>query len=278
MCFPIGAVGFLYFLDAARGESLLSVIAHAHTQPLLYIIDTAPFFLGFFARLAGIRQDRLLRFSASLEQQVAEKTESLQCAIEESRRANDTIAHMADHDSLTGLLNRRRFQRELDRWGQYALRYKRSATLVFVDLDRFKVINDSYGHHVGDEYLKAVADILTKVLRTTDTVARWGGDEFAILLPETTKQAACEVATKLIRLFAENSLIISGHELRPSASIGLSLFPDHGSDFGALVVYADAAMYEAKAAGRNCWRLYSASPQELQRVQEHKLQEGYSGS
>lgn len=208
-------------------------------------------------------------FSASLEQQVAEKTKSLQRALEASKKANETIAHMAEHDSLTGLLNRRRFQRELEKWGQYASRYKRSAALLFIDLDKFKFVNDTYGHHAGDQYLIAFSDLLTKTFRATDTIARWGGDEFAVLLPETPKEPAIEVANKLLRIFNETKLVIAGHDLYPSASIGFALFPDHGSDFGALVVYADAAMYEAKAAGRNCWRMYSSSPQEMMRVQEH---------
>lgn len=268
-CFPIGAIVFLYAIGHIQGESVSAIVTEAHDNALLYIIDSAPFFLGLFARLAGVRQDRLLRFSASLEQQVAEKTESLQRALEESKKANETIAHMAEHDSLTGLLNRRRFQRELEKWGQYALRYKRHAALLFIDLDKFKFVNDTYGHHAGDQYLMAFSDLLTKTFRATDTIARWGGDEFAVLLPETTKEMAIEVVNKLLRIFNETKLVSAGHDVHPSASIGFSLFPDHGSDFGALIVYADAAMYEAKAAGRNCWRLYSSSPQEMMRVQEH---------
>lgn len=275
LCFPIGSVVFLYFMgELSDASDISSIIARAHDNSLLYVIDSAPFFLGLFARLAGIRQDRILRFSMSLEQQVAEKTESLRLALEESKKANEMIAHMAEHDSLTGLLNRRRFQKELEKWGQYALRYKRSAALIFIDLDKFKFVNDTYGHHAGDQYLTGVSDLLKAALRTTDTIARWGGDEFAVLLPETQKDAAVEVANKLLRLFNETNLTIAGHTFSPSASIGMALFPDHGTDFNALVVYADAAMYEAKGAGRNCWRLYSSSPQEMQRVQEQIQWEG----
>ncbi len=274
-CFPIGSIAFLYFINEITDtSSLAAVIAEAHRNSLLYVIDSAPFFLGLFARLAGIRQDRILRFSASLEQQVAEKTESLRLALDESKNANEMIAHMAEHDSLTGLLNRRRFQKELEKWGHYALRYKRNAALIFIDLDKFKFVNDTYGHHAGDQYLTAISDLLRTALRTTDTIARWGGDEFAVLLPETQQAAAIEVANKLLRLFNEAKFKIAGHDLSPSASIGLALFPDHGTDFNALIVYADAAMYEAKNAGRNCWRLYSSSPQEMQRVQEHIQWEG----
>lgn len=275
LCFPVGSIVFLGLMNEIKDtSSLLAILAASHDHSLLWVIDSAPLFLGLFARLAGIRQDRILQFAASLEQQVADKTESLRLALNESRKANEMIVHMAEHDALTGLLNRRRFQKELDKWGQYALRYKRSAALIFIDLDKFKSVNDSYGHHAGDQYLTAISDLLRLALRTTDTIARWGGDEFAVLLPETEKDAAIEVANKLLQLLNEAKFNIAGHDLSPSASIGMTLFPDHGSDLSALIVYADAAMYEAKTAGGNCWRLYSSSPQEIECVQAHIQWEG----
>lgn len=275
LCFPLGSVTFLCFInELSYSSNWLGLIAEAHLNPLLWVIDSAPLFLGLFARLAGMRQDRILRFSVSLQQQVAEKTESLLLALDESRQANETIAHMAEHDPLTGLLNRRSYQKELEKWGQYALRYQHSAALVFIDLDKFKFVNDTYGHHAGDQYLTAFSALLSAALRSTDTVARWGGDEFAILMPETQKSAAIEVANKLLRLFNEATFNIAGHEISPSASIGMALFPDDHSDLSALIVYADAAMYQAKSDGGNCWRLYSSSPQEMQCVQEHIQWEG----
>ena len=276
LCFPVGAVAYLYFLGKIPGDQGLgAMLAAAHENPLLAIIDTAPFFLGLFAYLAGVRQDRLLAFSESLEQQVADKTASLKLALEEAEKANETIAHMAEHDALTGLLNRRRFQKELEKWTQYALRYQRCAALMFIDLDKFKFVNDSYGHSAGDLYLKAVSKLLSKALRNTDIVARWGGDEFAVLLPETPKDAATAVANKLLALFNGTEMDLGGgHSMQPSASVGIALFPEHSADLDGLVVYADAAMYEAKACGRNCWRLYSSSSQEMERVQAHIQWEG----
>lgn len=270
LCFPLGAIIFLYAIgDIPKGLAPSAIIALAHQNPLLYIIDTAPLFLGLVARLAGVRQERLLKFSASLERQVATKTESLERALEEARKANELIAHMAEHDALTGLINRRRFQKELEKWTRYALRYQRSAALVFIDLDEFKYINDTYGHRAGDQYLTGISELLSQALRNTDIIARWGGDEFALLLPETSKEATLAVANKLLRLFNGAEIDLGGQRIRPSASIGIALFPDHGDDLGALIAYADAAMYQAKAAGRNCWRLYSASSEEMERIQEH---------
>ena len=270
VCFPVGAVAFLYALgEIGTAPGTPGLLVQAHRNVLLYIIDSAPFFLGLFARLAGVRQDRLLAFSASLEQQVAAKTQSLRAALDDAKQANELIAHMAEHDALTGLLNRRRFQKELEKWSLYALRYKRPAALVFVDLDKFKFINDSYGHHAGDRYLGGIATLLTQTLRSTDTLARWGGDEFAILLPETPKAAAIEVANKLLRALNAVDIDLGERQVQPSASIGIALFPEHGADLAALMAFADAAMYEAKAAGRNCWRLYSSSSHEMERVQAH---------
>ena len=133
LCFPVGSIVFLGLMNEIKDtSSLLAILAASHDHSLLWVIDSAPLFLGLFARLAGMRQDRILRFSALLEQQVADKTESLHLALDESRKANEMISHMAEHDALTGLLNRRRFQKELDKWGQYALRYKRNAALIFI--------------------------------------------------------------------------------------------------------------------------------------------------
>ena len=232
------------------------------------MIDTAPFFLGLLARLVGLRQDALHKVSESFEQQVAQKTESLSLALEQARKASEMIAHMADHDALTGLFNRHRFQSEIERWVNYGTRYQRSGALVFIDLDNFKHVNDTYGHDAGDKHLVAFADILKRGLRNTDVVARWGGDEFALLLPETDGRAAMEVANKLLRLFNERLMEENGRKWEISGSLGIALFPSHTTNVSELMAYADAAMYEAKQAGRNCWRLYSASPQETERVQE----------
>lgn len=275
LCFPAGAIIFL-ILTGEISVSLnpVFIVAKAHNNHLLYIIDTAPLLLGLFARFAGIRQDKLLEFSGSLEQQVAAKTESLKQALDEAKQANEMIVHMAEHDALTGLLNRRRFQTELEKWMLVALRYQRSATLIFVDLDKFKFVNDNYGHIAGDRYLLEISQLLNDTFRTTDIVARWGGDEFAILLPETSGDAATEVANKLLRMFNNSDIDLGEHKLQPSASIGIALFPDHTTDLDELVTYADAAMYEAKSAGGNCWRIYSSSKQEMARVQEHIQWEG----
>ena len=269
LCFPIGSIAFLCVGgEISLSQGLVAAIVHAHAlSPLLYVIDTAPLFLGIFARFAGVRQERIRRFSEGLEQQVAEKTESLQRALDEAHKANEMVIHMAEHDALTGLLNRRRFQKELERWTNHAARYQRAVAVMFIDLDRLKYINDAYGHSAGDSYLLLAADALQRGLRSTDYIARWGGDEFAVLLPETRGEAVAEVANKLLQLFGATTTSVGGKHMAISASIGVALLPEHTTSANDLLMFADAAMYEAKQCGRGCWRMYSASSSEIEHLQ-----------
>lgn len=174
--------------------------------PLLYVIDTAPIFLGLFAGFAGVRQARLMKLNASRERQVAERTDSLRQALDQAEKANVLISHMADHDALTGLLNRRRCRRELADGMAYARRYGHSLALVFADLDGFKQINDGYGHDAGDRYLVGFAALLEGFVRQTDRLGRWGGDEFVVLLPETDRAAAEQFVARLRQYLLEHSI------------------------------------------------------------------------
>ena len=212
---------------------------------------------------------QLETLNAELEDRVAKRTAELGMALEEAHKANAAVAYMADHDTLTGLLNRRRFQEELERWGKYALRYERPMTLMFLDLDKFKNINDTYGHLGGDEYLLAFANFLKLTFRSTDYISRWGGDEFAVLLTETNAAAACEVAHKFVQLVSKEPVTVAGHSMHVSASIGIASMPEHTRDIVELTAYADAAMYQAKDAGRGCFFLYSSSETEVKHLGEH---------
>lgn len=270
LCFPLCAILCLYFTNTLTGtDTLMDILQAAHQNRLLFLIDTAPVFLGIVARIAGIRQDKIQDFLNTLEQQVAAKTESLHIALEESRQANELIGHMADHDALTGLLNRRRFQETLKGWIEYALRYQRHGTLLFIDLDKFKYVNDTFGHSAGDQYLNEIATLLTNQLRATDIIARWGGDEFVAFLPETAGSEAHMVGNKLLKALAEQSYQFGTEQFQPSASIGIAFVPEHATTANELIMFADAAMYEAKKAGRGCWRLYGASSTEVEYVQVH---------
>ena len=167
--------------------------------------------------------------------------------ITERKRAAARIEHMALHDSLTGLPNRVLLQSRVTQVRARAQRESGSFALALVDLDRFKPINDTLGHIVGDEVLKIVAQRLKDAVRTSDTVVRMGGDEFALLLPDIHDPAqASEVGRKVLETLSE-VLVVGEHRLQISASMGLAFYPEHGNDLVTLVRHADAAMYDAKA-------------------------------
>ncbi len=171
--------------------------------------------------------------------------------ISERRRSEDQLAYLAYHDALTGLPNRLLVEQELDLALARARRAGGAAALMFVDLDDFKEVNDRLGHAAGDRLLTAVAGRLRGVLRSTDVLARQGGDEFLVLLADLSDDAALaaeSVGAKLLEAL-RNPFVVAGTEVRTGASIGVSLFPFDGADTEALMRHADAAMYDAKAAG-----------------------------
>ncbi len=181
--------------------------------------------------------------------------------IEAERRAAESQArlqHLAHHDPLTGLPNRTLLRDRVQRALSAAQRRNSRTALLFLDMDQFKEVNDSLGHAIGDALLRHVAGLLLEAVRTADTVSRQGGDEFAIVLPEVEDiDGVVRVAEKIMQISAGTAQI-EGHELRLSMSVGVALYPDNASDFDSLLQCADAAMYRAKAAGRNAYRFYDA--------------------
>ncbi len=171
----------------------------------------------------------------------------------------EKISHMAWHDALTGLPNRRLFE---DRVEQELIRSRRvgePVCMFFVDLDHFKRVNDTYGHAVGDELIQLVSERLVGTVRSQDTVARVGGDEFAILLPGLADQLDIDqLAERTLEAVGE-SCVLSGQEVETTASIGIAVAPEHGDTYDALLSRADEAMYRAKSAGRNAFEMYSVA-------------------
>jgi diguanylate cyclase (GGDEF)-like protein len=189
----------------------------------------------------------------------------------------DALDHMAHHDALTGLANRSLFNDRLNHAIIQATRQHSKVAVLFVDLDRFKTINDSLGHNIGDKVLNIVTKRLGRSLRAEDTLARQGGDEFTILLEglETAGQAS-EVARKILQTISR-PLRVEQNELYISCSIGISLFPDHGQNASELLMQADAAMYQAKSEGRNDYQFFShdLTQQALERLSlESQLRAG----
>ncbi|MFA9216030.1 MAG: EAL domain-containing protein [Sphingomonadaceae bacterium] len=175
------------------------------------------------------------------------------------RESQEKLDHMAHHDPLTALPNRLLFHDRLQHALQRATREKEQLALLFIDLDRFKNVNDTLGHHIGDELLKQVARALSEKLREGDTLARLGGDEFIVLLEDVDGQfGASLVAEKLVAMF-EQPFMVAGHELFVTCSVGISLFPGDATDLNMLIRNADVAMYQAKARGRNGFSFYAPS-------------------
>ncbi|HET9073737.1 MAG TPA: EAL domain-containing protein [Solirubrobacteraceae bacterium] len=173
--------------------------------------------------------------------------------ISERKRSEGELRHLADHDALTGLFNRRRFEEELDRAIAHSRRYGAVGAVLALDLDGFKYVNDALGHPAGDHLVTRLAGTLRQGLRETDVIARTGGDEFAVILPGASESDACTVAEKLLSdLRASGSISEGERRAQVSGSIGITLFgPGETATSDDLLVEADIAMYDAKAAGRD---------------------------
>ena len=185
------------------------------------------------------------------------------------KQAERHVAWLADHDPLTGLYNRRRFNCEFEKVVKLAQRYKRVGALLFLDLDHFKYINDTLGHNIGDMALKNVSNELRALLRASDIIARLGGDEFAVLMPEVDRDAAIAVAEKINTRFRGFTLPGLSNRYQITTSIGLALFPEHGTTVDELLANADMAMYQVKEHRRGEWHLFSKQEQARERFQKN---------
>ncbi len=172
---------------------------------------------------------------------------------------DEQLRHQAYHDALTGLPNRLLLQDRLAQGLEAAKRHGTAVGVLFIDLDRFKVVNDSLGHDVGDMLLVEVARRIHSSLRRSDTVARLGGDEFVVVLHDVSSSSeVAEVVEKLIAQIVK-PMVLQDHPVQVGASVGIALFPQDGSDVTSLMKGADAAMYQAKTAGRSGFRFFDAS-------------------
>ena len=178
--------------------------------------------------------------------------------ITERKEAEDRMRHIAQTDALTGLPNRMALLMRLAQILPDARRHQWKVAMMFLDLDRFKTINDTLGHQVGDELLREVACRLSRLVRESDFVARLGGDEFVIILPAISTPADAATVASKITATLSTPIEADGHELHTSPSIGISIFPDDGTDGNTILKNADTAMYHAKAAGRNNYQFFAA--------------------
>lgn len=179
--------------------------------------------------------------------------------ISDRKRAEDRLIYFANHDPLTGLYSRRRFQEELEQQLQESLQSQLSAAVLFIDLDHFKLANDRYGHAVGDNLLKRVAESIQKNLRASDRAARLHGDEFGVILTQIGHTEALEIAERMMQTIATIQLPVPDGICRVGASIGIAMIPEHGQDTESVLANADRAMYQAKLLGRN--QIHAYAPQ-----------------
>ena len=174
------------------------------------------------------------------------------------KRSEEQLRHLAHHDSLTGLPNRLLFAEMLQNAIARTVQRKEFLGLFFLDLDRFKIVNDTFGHGAGDALLRAVAVRLRGCVRDTDVVARLGGDEFTIILEGLShSDDFARSAEKVLNAF-NSPIIVAGHELIVTASIGISVYPKDASDAESMLINSDTALHAAKAQGKNCYRHYAA--------------------
>ena len=176
--------------------------------------------------------------------------------VTERKRAEEELAHLAHHDALTGVANRAMLSEQVERELAVARRRGSRLAVVFIDLDYFKQINDTYGHETGDVVLKELASRLAHSVRAIDIVGRLGGDEFVVVLSEVSDARDVVALTDKLRLECGRPLHFNGQEVRLAVSMGVSLFPDDARDFRTLLRFADSALYQAKGEGRNNVQFY----------------------
>lgn len=192
--------------------------------------------------------------------QYSDKTIILSLGVDISERKifEEKIFRMATYDSLTGLINRRRFQEKFADELASAKRYGYQVALFYLDLDQFKMVNDNNGHEAGDKLLAQVANVLAQTIRSTDSLCRIGGDEFTLIMPHAETHDIDGIAEKINQTLMSKAFNFADNHHKVSASIGIAIFPQHGLTVNELLANADLAMYQAKASGRAQYHIFSA--------------------
>lgn len=197
------------------------------------------------------------RFNELLKRAEIWQTE-LKTQLQHANDVSEQMSQLALHDSLTGLANRHYFSQLLSQMVSQSCQRQQLSALLFIDLDNFKYVNDTYGHEAGDELLILVSQRLSATLRSADLLCRLGGDEFALLLPAQTSMQATELVCQRLLDQIRQPLVVHGHVMPVGMSIGIAFCPVHASQADTLLHLADEAMYQAKRAGKNDYRIWQA--------------------
>ncbi len=249
-------------IDSAENSTPFEVTALRQVDRMLLIIEHVP--NAYEAKQYQAKQARendLLKSlledkKAEQAQKIASRETELEQEINERRALEKQLTHLAFHDALTGLPNRSLFTDRLQRAIAEAERKKESVVVMFIDLDDFKKVNDSFGHHVGDKVIQGAALRLKKCLRDIDSIARLGGDEFTLLVPHMGNREDIEIIARRLIESLDDPIVVEGTEFRMSISIGISVFPDDANNEDSLLRNADTAMYFAKHTRGPSYKFY----------------------
>ncbi len=247
-----------YPLAVDVGQEMDEILSNFHSRQQKYVI-TLLIFSVVVVLLTFVIIGALRRQKSYIDAIISSEKEKY-LLIEQLELEKLHALELASNDHLTGLHNRRMFMSLAESHLARAVRSRKHYALAFLDLDRFKAINDSLGHHVGDLLLQGVAGRLQKHLRQSDVIARLGGDEFVVLITGLEKEDdVVEVAQKLVEIVGEPFADLDGHEVHVSPSIGVAVFPRDADDLDTLIRHADLAMYQSKRAGRGCCTFFDAA-------------------
>jgi diguanylate cyclase (GGDEF)-like protein len=252
--------GVVIWLSIAR---LITIPIHHLSRQLHQI---TPGTNARISTITGQKEDEIVQLVQDVNQLLDVVEDTLKDEREQRqliKQMKQKYQHLAHHDMLTNLPNRSLLTDRLQQMLVQAKRSNSPGALIYLDLDKFKPVNDTLGHNIGDMVLMAIAQRMESAVRESDTVARIGGDEFVVLLPMIDSKLDARTVAEKIRLALEQPFEINGHTIKIGCSLGIAVYPEHGEDEISLMKNADTAMYQAKQTGRNNVQMYRKNMEQI---------------